>query len=416
MTAIDLNSDFRRDGTRFRVFAQAPTLLSISSPETIWVSRPSGTVGPGPADSRMYVRDAVDKRVPYDGNRFGPPYAGPVYAPARPDRDGHFDHIEPGTRQFEAAHMYAVIRRVLDIWERYLGREIVWHFAAIHERLELIPLVVWDNAQSGFGFIESGYRDDGDGEPQLYCLNFDILAHEIGHSILFAEVGAPHEPGDQYLGFQESAADVMTLVATLHFDSVVDRLLSDTRGNLYTLNELNRFAEFSEVEQIRIASNDRRMSDFAEGWEKEHDLSAPLTGALFDVLLEIFHRELIARSLIDESLAADAYDSLLPQVDTHELQRRFDLAYRGRHEEFRRALLHARDRLGTLLAQVWTRLSPEELTYVDVGHALLDIDLETSHGAYRDVIFDCFRWREIGTVEPGPKFDAMPEDRARRVG
>ena len=33
------------------------------------------------------------------------------------------------------------------------------------------------------------------------------------------------------------------MVTALHFDSMVEHLLEDTHGNLYTYNELDRFAE-----------------------------------------------------------------------------------------------------------------------------------------------------------------------------
>lgn len=404
---IDLNAAYRERGTRFRVYPQAPVLRSVTVPETVWVSPSPGSIGPGPADRQMYVVDALGKREPYEAP-YLPPYEGQIHRPALPDEAGHFDHLLPGTREFEAAHMYAVIRRVLDVWEAYTGRAVRWHFESLFERLELIPCIEWDNAQSGFGFIESGYRNNTQGDVQLFCLNFDVLAHEIGHSIVYSEVGwpVPATETSQYFGFQESAADMTALIAVLHFDSVVDRLLSDTRGNLYVLNELNRIAELSEIEQIRVASNDRRMSHYASGWEKEHHLSQPLTGALFDILVEVFHEILLEDGLIDEGLAAAAYESVLPEREPERLQGHFDRAFAGRREEFRRALLEARDYVGTLLGLVWERLSPHHLTYADVGHAALDADLSLSGGRYRDGIFECFHWREIGSVLPGPRLSS----------
>jgi len=352
----------------------------------------------------MYVTDAIDKRDPY-GERLLPPYTGPAHRPALPDSEGHFDHLYPGTRQFEAAHMYAVIRRVLDVWEYYLGRTIAWHFDEVHERLELIPQIEWDNAQSGFGYIETGYSENSLGEPQLYCLNFDVLAHEIGHSIIFSVVGSPFTATEtpQYFGFQEAAADMTALMAMLHFDSVVDRLLNDTQGNLYSLNELNRIGELSENEQIRVACNDRRMSHYESGWRKEHDLSQPLTGALFDIFVEIFHLNLLENRLISGNLAAAAYDSELSTVNADEMQRQFGLAYQGQHRKFKTALLQARDYMGTLLANSWSGLSPHNLTYVDVWHALLDADLAIGNGRYQSQICECFKWREIGDIAPGPR-------------
>lgn len=401
--AVDLNTAYRHTGTRFRVYPQAPVLSSIAEPETIWVSQRPGSVGPGPSDAQMYVRDALYKTEPYESPDL-PPYRGQIYAPVQPDSQGHFDYIPQNIREFEAAHMYAVIRRVLDVWELYFGHPISWHF---DDRLELIPFIDWDNAQSGFGFIETGYRENAQQKPQLFCLNFDVLAHEIGHSIIYSEVGMPTSGTDasQYQGFQESAADMTALIAVLHFNSVVDRIMFDTHGNLYALNELNRIAEMSEVEQLRVASNDRRMSHYAAGWEKPHHLSQPLTGALFDCFVAIYHEFLIERQLISPALAEAAFEIVLSTGNEAEVQRRFDAAYQGRQHDFKLALLSARDYLGTILAESWTQLTAHNLTYTDVGHALLDADLELGHARFQSEIFECFRWREIGTVQPGPKLD-----------
>src|SRR3546814_15632649 len=83
------------------------------------------------------------------------------------------------------------------------------------------------------------------------------------------------------------------LIALLHFDSVMQDLLETTSGNLYTFNALNRFGELSHSSQIRLAANNSTLGDFAAGWTGEHALSEPLTGALFDILIDIFHDYLV---------------------------------------------------------------------------------------------------------------------------
>ena len=142
-------------------------------------------------------------------------------------------------------------------------------FERDHPRIELSILPIFDNAYSGYGFIEVGRQRDPDAFVP-YSLNFDVIAHEVGHQIIYSEVGIP-DPGRataEYLGFHESAADLAALLASLHFDSVVDNLLLTTRGNLYTLNALSRMAELSNHQQIRIAANDRRLSEFAARLEE----------------------------------------------------------------------------------------------------------------------------------------------------
>ncbi|MGH6886871.1 MAG: hypothetical protein ACREGK_12450, partial [Geminicoccales bacterium] len=299
----------RRDGTRFRLFPQAPYRTpSPGAPETVWLSPRPGTIGPGPQDDRMYVIDPVGKHAPY-GIAFTahgtpylslPPWHRPIYPPALADAEGHFDHLGIGTPEFEMAHAYGCVRFVLDVWERYFGRPIEWHFSPQYERLEILLLPAWDNAHVGWGFMEVGGHTTAAGELRSFSLNFDTIAHELGHLIIYSEVGIPPVAGaaSEYFGFHEAAADLTALIAVLHFDSVVARLLEMTRGNLYTFNELNRFAELGETEEIRIAGNDIRLSTFAPGWTDEHDLSQPLTGALFDIFVDVFHESLLERRLI----------------------------------------------------------------------------------------------------------------------
>ena len=190
---------------------------------------------------------------------------------------------------------------MLDIWESYLGRPIVWHFAETYERLEIIPWVEWDNAQSGYGYLELGQDRGPDGRNYPYALNFDVIAHEIGHAILFSLFGTPTERlshGD-FAPFHEASADLISLLSFLHFDSGLDRLLRHCNGNLLVLNELNRIAELTGDRQIRLASNARRLSEVTD---EIHDRSRPFTGAVFDTIVDIYHASLVREGLADERL------------------------------------------------------------------------------------------------------------------
>ncbi len=128
---------------------------------------------------------------------------------------------------------------------------------------------------------------------------------------------------------------------------------------------------------------------------ESHDLSQPLTGAIFDVLVEVFQKHLVREGLIDQDLADRSYHQIDDDIDDDAIQAEFDRAYHGQEDGFRTALLEARDYLGTLLARTWDRLSPHFLTYAGVGIGLLDADHAISGGAHQETIRDCFAWREI---------------------
>jgi hypothetical protein len=400
-------------GTRFRLFPQAPFLRPERAPEVVTIPSPPGTIGAGPSDHRLFVITPVGKRQPY-GIATGPygtpyislpPWRGPILPPAYPSPEGHFDHIPVGTPEFAQAHLFGAIRFVLEIWERYLGGSLQWHFAGHFGRLEALIYPPLDNARVGYGYMEAGSHRNDDGTVADYSLNFDVIAHEIGHLIIYALLGVPRGLAAQedYFGFQESAADTTALIAVLHFESMVDQLLEDTHGNLYAMNELNRFAELSTTDQIRMASNSVKLSRFARGWTKEHALSEPLTGAVFDIFVDVFQEKLVERSLIGRDLA-DLSDRIREHPEhEHLVQAAFSAAFQGRREEFRDVLLETRDYLGVLLAETWKRLSAQYLSYDDVGRVMLAVDGALSGGRYRQEIFESFDWREIGRVRVGPR-------------
>ena len=336
---------------------------------------------------------------------FLPPWDGPVYPPVVPGFGGHFDHIPVDAPEFAEAHVFGAVRFTMDVWERYLGRPIAWHFSRGFDRLEILMLPSLDNAHVGYGFMEIGEHRSDEGLHVPYSLNFDVVAHELGHLIIYSVVGVPQPATAQgeYFGFQETAADMVAIIAALNFESLIKDLLDETRGNLYSFNELNRFAELSATEQIRLASNSVKLSEFAAGWDDEHDLSLPLTGALFDTLVDVFQEILVERGLISRDLAqlSDLVEQR-PEYDAL-IQAEFDAVYPGAREGFREALVAARDYLGLALAESWKRLSPDFLDYEDVAAALVAVDRQLTGGRYSAEMMESFRWREIGQVEVGPR-------------
>ena len=400
-------------GTRFRLFPQPQFLKDFAEPETVMVSSVAGSLGPGPSDDRMYAIFPIGKTEPYgiapDGSAvLTPAWQGAIEEPAYPDAEGNFDYLEPGTPQFETAHLFGTVRFVMDIWEGYFGREIPWQSDGTYDRVELTILPSLENAYSGFGFLEMG-GDRSDGGYTPFSLNFDVIAHELGHAIIYSEVGVP-DPNNvtgEYFGFHESAADLVALISSLHFNSLVDLLLEQTRGNLYTLNAASRIAELSENKQIRVAANDSRLCEFAKGWVKEHHLAQPLTGAFFDIFVDIFHEMLLDYDAITPELE-DMSDQLLatPEYATV-MQEMFDEAFAANPEAFKLALIDARDILGTYLADTWKELKNADLNFVDVADLFVEVDSKHTGGRFERLIRGNFDMRDIGFVEVGPQLKPL---------
>lgn len=385
--AQDAPGASRSAGTRFRVYPQAPHLAGYETPETIWIAKVPGSIGPGPSDDRMYVVDPLFDKDPYEPP-YLPPYDGDTHVPALPDAEGHFDHIPENSRAFLSAHAYACVARVLDIWESYTGGNIPWHFGEAYKRLEIVPYLDWDDAQSGFGYLELGHEAGG---RNPHALNFDVIAHEVGHSVLFSQVGLPSGRDLQdFAPFHEGNADLISLLSFMHFDTGLDRLLRHCQGNLLVLNELNRIAELSGDRQIRVASNARRMSEVSG---EVHDQSRPLTGAVFDTIVDSYQARLVEEGYADERLL-DIDIRNLERRDLDQISRIMAKGFQSRPYLFKSALARARDDVAVALALSWRQMDADNLTFSAFASALVDESHRLSPQLSRQFEVN-LNWREI---------------------
>ncbi|MEX2145524.1 MAG: hypothetical protein WED01_00750 [Candidatus Rokuibacteriota bacterium] len=397
---------FNEGGTRFRIYPQ-PARLGFA-PLTVHVDAPPGSIGPGPRDATIETIDAVAK-LGYraDGTeaiRRRPPYAGrrrPGVEPA----GGHFDHVQPGTREFGVTAPFAAVRLVIEIWRHYLERPVRWHFAdTVSPRLELFPLIRSWNAWSGEGYIELGspyYPDDRD-DP--YRENFEVVAHETGHLILKSVIGTmpDDEKSMQHRAHEEAAADFIAMLSTLHFPPVVARALAQSHGQLYGNNVLSRMGEWdvTKATSIRHLFNEATL-DAARRDPKlnKHRLSLVFSGALFDLFAEILKDRLVERQALSRALARRARHR--PGVPVADVKAAFALAHRRVPGAFHEALLDTRDELARLLARAWRSMPRPSVTFAAAATQLLAADAEragTARGPRATLIRDVFGARGIATA------------------
>lgn len=391
-----LSTRYAETGTKFRIYPQPKWLKGFRLAKVVYLNSTPGTIKPGPRDKRIYVIDAINKRA-YVESGGRPPYRGPHNQGVRPNARGHFTDVQPGTRKFSAAMAFATVRCVLEIWEFYFGRKLPWYFRKDYSHLELIPLVLTNNAWSQYGYIECGFQDLEVRHPKPYAENFDVVAHETGHCIIHGVIGEPPRPKPvQYRALDEGLADLIATVSSLHFEPVVEHVLQRTRGNLFSDNVLSRIGELSGSAQIRKVFNGERMSTVK--WDPIEDrykyaLSAPFTGGAFDILVEIYQQQLIRRGAISKDLADRSYDAVHQEVSG--IQREFSREFRGKPEIFKDALLEARDYFGRLLARTLDRTTMGDPSYPTVVANMLEADAQLSGGEYRQIVRGSFLWREI---------------------
>jgi hypothetical protein len=398
---------------RVRIFPQAAA-GGRSRLETLVLSTRAGEVGPGPQDTRLYTFDTPGKR-PYGedhGRPARPPWRGPIGPAAMPGPGGHFDHLAPGDPGFRLAHLYGCVRFALDVWEVYLGRPIPWHFRRDYQRLELLALTDWANAHMGYGYLEVGAFTLPDGSHADYSLNFDVVAHEVGHAMMMSFVWP--FPLDRvtpdYEALHEASADWAAMIASLHLSTVTEELLETTRGDLDTANRFNRFAELSSTSQIRMANNPYTMWDFARGWDNEHELALPLIAALFDAFVAVYKAVLLRHGAIPAALDDIAEMAERQPAWRGRARRGFARSYARHPARFHDALAEAREVAAEMLVGLWRRADPTSFRLGDIRPILEDVDLRRFHGDLRPIVADAFRRRGIGIVPPGPRLRAPGAD------
>ena len=231
-----------------------------------------------------------------------------------------------------------------------------------------------------------------------------------------------------FLAFHESFADLVALIGVLHFGSVQTRLLEQTGGNLYVLNLVNRIGEISDTEQIRLADNLATMDDVtgitlaADGtWidqtgqgRNQHAVAEPLTGAVFDMLVELYQDGLVRRGLIPPSSDPRGWTRAEVAASMERVQEEHAAAYSRFTQGFYAALVDARRVVGRCMAHVMLTVRPETLTFGLVAARFLEAAAALGQASIMPDLLENFLWREI---DPRPFLTiAIPPGSRRRRG
>jgi hypothetical protein len=373
---------FNEEGTRFRIYPQ-PARLGFD-PLTVHVDAPPGSILTGPRDATIQTIDAIAKlgyrKDDTEAIRGRPPYDGRRRPGVRPARGGHFDHVQPGTRQFGVTAPFAAVKLVVEIWHHYLQRPLRWHFAdTVSPRLELFPHVRSYNAWSGEGYIELGSPYFPDDRDDPYCENFEVVAHETGHLIMKSVIGTmpDDEKSMQHRAHEEAAADFIAMLSTLHFEPVLVRALAQSHGQLYGNNVLSRMGEWDRTKatSIRHLFNEATMEAARRDRKlNKHRLSLPFSGALFDLMAEILKDCLVERHALSRALARRSRHR--PRVPVADVGAAFARAHGHAPAQFHEALRETRDEMAHLLAHAWRSMPLQSVTFAAAVRHLLAADAQ----------------------------------------
>jgi len=267
-------------GARVLMWKQDPSVGEIGTRKVFL----PGLVLDGPRDARItFGQPGIDAVSP---NAFG-------------------DYVTmPDTPQFDAVHTYAVVRLTLTMYQRALGgasgdSPLPWQW---NDSANTAPLVIYPyglpNVMNAFYSREQACLKFGDFVPlgqaaRMYtCRSFDIVAHETAHAVLdglkpqWLLADNPPQTG----GLHEAFGDMTAIFLTLSQLDQCEAIVAQTKARLHDKTFLADIAEqfglaLGRPNGLRNADNDITLS---QAGTEVHALSQVFTGAVYDVLADLF--------------------------------------------------------------------------------------------------------------------------------
>jgi hypothetical protein len=389
---------------RVSLYAAAPH-LTTSVQRACWLKIPFLTYFKDPAVAKTNPKLAFDEEFEVNwepGLTDGPTSArfavvdfnadtGHLAPPAKWDEPNQVfkSGDKPLTRkstdvlQFQQVSVWAVLQRALEFFESSngLGRRIPWAFEG--NRLTVVP-------HAGYG--ENAFYDRQSKSIQFYyftgdhgtvytCLSTDIINHEFGHAVLDGVRPYYNESAQVETGaFHEFMGDLSAILLSLRNNNFREQLTKEAGSEMEIEEVLGSIArQFGEAvagtPYLRSALNKQKMSD-VQGITSPHRVSQVMTGAMFDLFLELIrhYRNDPGEASQDEP------------------------AENGPVKSSRQALALAARRMQRMAVQPLDLLPPVDVTFRDYALAVCraqqlanPIDPE----GYFDTLLKVFRGREI---------------------
>jgi len=268
-------------GARVLTWKQDPSVQEIG----IRKAYLPGPVLPGPRDARIAMGAGVTVVNP---NAFG-------------------DLIEtPGSDAFDTVHTFAVVRQALTMYQRARNNGTSpaplpwqWNSATDTTPLKIFPKAgntmnaFYSRSERALKFFFFNKPGDPPTAPLIFtCRSLDIVAHEAGHAILDGLKPGWLGPGNppQTGALHESFGDLTAIFLTLSQFDQVEAVIAQTKADLHDKSFLSDIAEqfglaLGRPNGLRNADNDLTL---AQVGTQVHSLSQVFTGAVYDILADIY--------------------------------------------------------------------------------------------------------------------------------
>jgi hypothetical protein len=314
---------------------------------------------------------------------------------------GGIDHSE-GDPRFHQQMVYAVASRIIEIFDRALGRPV--DLGGTGPGGRPLPLRLFPHAlrtanafyepQMGalvFGYFRADAADPGANIPgQLIfsCLSHDIIAHELTHALidrLSPKLLRDEHRNPDTFALHEGLADLVPILHRFSFDPILREEIRRTGGKLDVSSPLVQVAsQFGAAlgisHGLRNARKEANPNDYTTLTEP-HDRGALIISAVFEAMLETYQRRV--DDLFQISGMRGAADG-----DLHP-----DLVNRISVEASRTALSFL-----TMCIRAFDYLPPVNVTFGDFLRAVVTADKELvpdDSAGQRSMLIEAFRRRGI---------------------
>ncbi|MEW5820765.1 MAG: hypothetical protein AB1782_11280 [Cyanobacteriota bacterium] len=347
-SAAYLNKLEKEPTFKYLAYPQDP--LVTPEPELYSVK---GEVVPGPESNRIKINHHSEK--------------------AQPSANGNYI-ADVNTPQFDRVNVFAFTQKVLNMYEQALGRKIHWAFNS--EQLKSDPLagVTMNAYYSRNEQTTKFFYFDSRTNPTEKCYTSkmaDVVTHETGHATLDglrpSYIGWGHHGGAIHEGFSDTTA----MLVAMENDTVLDKVIEQTKGDLRKENLIASLAEqfgkavYGDKLYLRNAINELTLGDYNSGRESKqvHNFGRLLAGTNYSILSEM--------TMYHEGA----------------------LTLKG-------ALKKSKEDFTKILARAMGDFSPPgNVYYNDVGKAILKAASVEFNGVYKDMVKKVLLEREILTVK-----------------
>jgi hypothetical protein len=270
-------------GSRVLIWKQDPSVTEMGTRKTFL----PGVILEGPRDARIAS-------------------GAPGIPSVSPNTFGDFI-MQPNTDQFDAVHTFAVVRQTLTMYQRALATGGAaaplpwqWNSASNTNPLQVFPHGLPDVMNAYYSRDERALKfgdfvPSGASERMYTCRSFDIVAHETGHAVLdglkprWLLSNNPPQTG----GLHESFGDLTAIFLTLSQLDQTEAVIAQTKADLHDKTFLADMAEqfglaLGRPNGLRNADNDLKLS---EAGNEVHAISQVFTGAIYDILADMFAHE-----------------------------------------------------------------------------------------------------------------------------